>query len=90
MKLIDRLAEWAERRLVPEWRESWKWASVQFAAAFSTLIGALIANPDALLSFLPILPSGPWRVLLIVLFMLASFVLPTLLRLWKQERCDDE
>ena len=88
--MIGKLKAWAERRFVADWRESWKWASVQFAAAFSALIGALVANPDALLRVIPYLPSGPWRAAIATLFVLASFVLPTLLRLWKQEKTDAE
>ena len=87
--MFERLSEWAERRLVPNWRESWKWASVQFAAAISALVGVLIGNADGLLRLIPYVPSGWPRIATIAGFVLFAFIIPWFLRVWKQEARDD-
>lgn len=72
-------------KLIPEWREAWRWWSVQLAALFAILAGLLTANPGLVLGLVGMLPSGLWRWAIAALIAIIVFVIPTLARLWQQE-----
>lgn len=40
-------------RLIPDWKQAWKWSSVRFAAAGAAVQGALLAFPMQLQQYLP-------------------------------------
>ena len=44
--------------LIENWKESWKWFSVQLAALGAAISGLLIAFPDAVLQALALLPKN--------------------------------
>lgn len=85
MQILERLSAWTERRFVAGWSQSWKWASVQLAAAFAVVVGLLAENPGIIEQLLGLLPDSPARS---VLISLAALILPLVLRLWKQTEPD--
>lgn len=44
--------------LIENWKESWKWFSVQLAALGAAISGLLIVFPDAVLQALALLPKN--------------------------------
>jgi hypothetical protein len=68
-----------DHKLVDGWRSSWRWTSVQLAAAGALVLGAVLANP---LTLLQAIGSLPLPVRLVLAF--AWFVLWLASRLWKQ------
>lgn len=83
--------DFLDKHLVPDWRQSWRWASLQGAATRSTIavLGVLQASPDLLLQLIPFLPSGTVRVALVALVILVVFVWPVVERLWNQGEDND-
>ena len=79
------MIEAIEKRLVPEWREAWKWSSVQFAGLISMAVTAFAANPQLLLSIVNFMPADPTqRAVAAVGVGAVAFFGPTVLRLWRQ------
>ena len=80
---MSQIREWLKGKLVADWRSSWKWLSVQFAALASLVIGWLLAYPETILQTLNMLPSElrPWCPPALSFGLFAVVVLA---RLWKQ------
>ncbi|UPT53064.1 hypothetical protein [Synechococcus phage Yong-M3-232] len=78
------MMDWLDTHFVPEWRDSWRWASVQTAAVASAVGGTIAASPDLLLSLTAFLPDGPLRWGIVATVVLVMFVVPTVARLWRQ------
>ena len=74
-------------KLVDEWRDSWKWLSVQLAAIASLLGGALIAVLPNLLVWVAELPTSE-RIGAATIVMLLTLGLPWLARVLKQDKLD--
>jgi len=69
-----------DHKLVPDWRECWRWASVQLAALLTLAVTGLLAtSPLTLLQILAFVPA-PVRALIGV----TAFLLWLAARLWKQ------
>lgn len=77
MKLSD--------RLVDDWRDWHKWWSVRFAAVWAILMGILAAAPNELPALINGIPD-PWRTWIPAPVAIFCFALPTLLRLWSQQK----
>jgi hypothetical protein len=77
-------------KLIENWQESWRFASVRLAAAVAILAGVLAANPGLILGLISHLPQGMWRTLASVIVTLVVFIIPTLTRLLKKEPCPPE
>ena len=85
------MTNWLDRHLVPDWRESWRFASVQNAAVASAVGGVVTASPDILLALVSFLPDGHWaRIAIIAAVVITLFIVPTIARLWNQEAGDDD
>jgi hypothetical protein len=76
-------------KLVEDWKRSYRWASVQLAAAVAIIAGILTANPGLLLGLIGYLPEGSWRTVASVGVSVTVFVLPTLTRLLHKEPCPE-
>lgn len=74
-----------EKRLVDDWKECWRWASMRFNALASILVGAALYNLDTLAAVLAMAPPEV-RVFIPIPVMVALFVTVAALRLWKQNR----
>lgn len=72
-------------RLVEGWRSSWRWASMQFNALASILVGAALYNLDIIASVIAMAPPEV-RSILPVPIAIGLFVTVAALRLWKQNR----
>jgi hypothetical protein len=75
-------------KLIPNWRDAWRWSSVRLSAAATLVWAWLLANPDALWSFLNGLPPE-LRELLPPAAPLGVFLLVTLARILTTEPKDD-
>jgi hypothetical protein len=76
-------------QLIENWRESWRWASVRLAALVGIVSGVLTASPELLLGLIGFLPEGRLRLGLSVGVALIVFGLPTLVRIFRKEPCDE-
>lgn len=86
----DKKESWFDRHFVSNWRSSWQLTSVQFAAFASATSGVIAASPDLLLSLVHFLPEGGWlRPAIIAMVVIVMFVVPWVLRVWKQEDKND-
>lgn len=80
-----------DKYLVADWRQSWRWTSVQIAAVASAVGGVVTSSPDVLLALIQFLPAGGWvRTAMIALVVVTIFVVPTVARLWDQGEDHDE
>lgn len=81
------MIDWLKSRLSPEASEWWRLSSVQLAAGVAAIGGAVTANPDVLIALAMLLPVGGLaQILIVALVVVTLFVIPTLTRLWSQER----
>lgn len=84
--LAERSMEPEKRsRLVEDWRESWRWASMRFNAIAAVVVGLALNNIDVLVSVLSMAPPVA-RPFVAVGVGVALFVIVAGLRLWKQNR----
>lgn len=74
-----------QSRIVEDWRDAWKWLSVQFAALASVLTGAALSNLDILAAVLSMAPPEV-RGFVPIGVSVGLFAVVLLLRLWKQNR----
>ena len=85
------MIDWLDKHLVPEWRKAWKWSSVQLAAVASAAVGALAAQPQLMLSIVNYMPADPTQRAMAAIGVGAiAFFGPTILRLWKQGKADEQ
>ncbi len=87
---IERLRRWRSAvaaRLVDDWRDAWKWASVRLAALGGILTAILVASPDFAKELWDQLPAEiratapTWLPVLVT-------ALPIIVRLYKQGKSD--
>lgn len=76
-------------RLVDEARSWWKLWSVRLAGIFAGCMAALVANPAPVLQFLQSVPER-WKPLVPLATLVITFVVPTMVRLWRQPISDKE
>ncbi len=74
-------------QLIENWRASYKYASIQFAALVAILAGIMSANPGMLLGLINYLPVGPMRTVAAVFVSLVVFVIPALTRILQKKPC---
>lgn len=67
-------------RLIPDWKQAWKWSSVRFLAVGGVVQGSLLAFPAALAQYLP-----GWLLSGLAMFSLACVVLGGLGRITTTE-----
>lgn len=84
------MIEWLKSHLVDDASEWWRLSSVQLAAGFAAIGGAITANPEVLLALAGLLPvGGIAQILVVAAVVVTMFIIPTLTRLWNQN-CEDE
>ena len=75
---------WLDKHLIPEWRESWRYASVQAAAVAGT-VGATVAGyPDLIVTLAAMMGGTPQLQSAVV----GAVIIIVALRLWNQEAGD--
>lgn len=74
-------------KLIDEWRASYKFASIQFAALVAVLSGILAANPGMVLGLINALPVGPMRTIAAIAVSIVVFVVPALTRVVQKAPC---
>lgn len=72
-------------RLVPDWRSSWRWLSVQLAALAGLAAGWIFASPLELMQILALIPAEV-RVKLSPLVTVVVVAVVVGARLWKQRK----
>lgn len=77
-------------KLIEEARQAWKLWSVKLAALTAILAAIVASNQTIALGLIYFLPEGPWRVVAGIGIGLVVFVIPTVVRLVKQEKSDGE
>ena len=75
--------KWLDARMIPNWRDSWKWLSIQLAALSALAIGWVFASPLELLQILAMIPAEV-RVKLSPFVTVAVVAIVVGARLWKQ------
>lgn len=83
---MNRLIEWLDKHLVEGWRESWRWASMQFVPVFTAAMMAIAAYPDLLVLLAGMLGGSGRLQALVLVFALVIVAM----RLWDQEQDDGE
>ena len=73
-------------RLIPNWRESWRWSSVRLAWIFASAAAVLTASQTLAIGLLMILPSGPWRYVAAGAVGLLGIGIPWLMRVTRIEK----
>lgn len=80
-------------KLCTTWREAWSLWSVRFAAIPAAIVAFLVANPDQLIAvagvFTGLMDDGPLRWIVALGLGLASWAVPTFLRMLKQPEKPD-
>lgn len=71
---------------IENWRSAWRWWSIRVAAIAGIISAVLTAHPTILLGLINMLPGGIWRTVLAAGVGTIVFVIPTLARLWNQEK----
>lgn len=71
-------------RLIDDWKNSWRWLSVQVAALAAIVAGVLTAHPAILLGLIGFIPRGPLQYVAAGAVGLVVFAIPVAARLWKQ------
>lgn len=74
------MMDFLDKHLVPEWRESWRWFSVQATAVGGTAAATVAAYPDLLITLAAMLGGTPRLQAAVV----ALVILVIALRLWRQ------
>lgn len=77
-------------KLIEEARQAWKLWSVKLAALTAILAAIVASNQTIALGLVYFLPEGPWRVVAGIGIGMVVFVIPTVVRLVKQEKSDGE
>lgn len=80
---MTKLADWLDKKLIPQWRSSWRFSSVQLVTALGTLIATY---PDLFIQVLTTMVQHPLARLTAVVGTLVVI----LIRLWNQQGSDDE
>ena len=84
--MLDRITNWFDQNLVSRWREAWNLASIRLAAIFAAISGVILSDPTAIVAVAGLLPHGGiTRYVAIGFIMFGIFVVPVLIRLWKQD-----
>lgn len=76
------ISNWLDKHLVPKWRQSWRFSTVQLAAVVGTTVATY---PDLVIQLIAQLVDHPHLRALAILGTLAVI----LLRLWNQEAPDE-
>lgn len=72
-------------------REWLRLYSVRLAAAFAALVGLLTSQPEVLFSLIAFIPTDPTvRAIFAALVALATFLAPTLARMWPQKNLEEK
>ena len=79
------MMNWLDKHLVPHWRQSWRWASVQANAVLATIAG-LFGGQAAMiaLGIAGVTQSNGLRIVMIAFVGIVWFISGTAPRLWNQ------
>lgn len=80
------MKDFLEKHLVPEWRDSWRWFSVQSAAVAGTAAATVAGYPELLVTLSAMMGGTPELQALVIAFVIVVIAL----RLWNQEADDGE
>lgn len=81
------LVKWLDEKLVPDWRRSWQWFSVQSEIAAGSMAAVIAGYPDILPQLAALMGGTPRLQAVVVAFVLITLVL----RLWNQsQETEDE
>lgn len=69
-------------------RQGWRLWSVRVAAIAGILATIIASNQSLALGLVYFLPEGNWRIVAGAAIGLVVFVIPTIARLWKQEKLE--
>jgi hypothetical protein len=84
-------SKWIDDHFVPNWRESWRWMSVQSMWAYGATASVVVANADVLIALTGLLPESNWGRLVAALTVLTfTVIIPWAMRLWNQQERTDE
>lgn len=88
--MISKINAWLDKKLVEDWREAYKWASVKAAGAFGAAVTALALNTDVLMSVVSFMPADPIQrfIAATAVGLVAAFA-PTIVRVWDQSKTND-
>lgn len=75
---------WLDKYLVSDWRDSWRWFSVQAAAVGGTAAATVAAYPDLLITLAAMLGGTPQLQAVVIALVMVIIAL----RLWNQEDAD--
>lgn len=83
--------KWIDDHFVPNWRESWRWMSVQSTLFYGATASTVIANADVLIALTGLLPESNWaRVAIALTVLVFTVVIPWVMRVWDQQEKTDE
>lgn len=80
------LIKWLDEKLVPDWRRSWQWFSVQSELVAGSMAAVIAGYPDILPQLAALMGGTPRLQAVVVAFVLITLVL----RLWNQQETKDE
>lgn len=80
---MSKISDWLDKKLIPQWRQSWRFSSVQVLTIFGTLVATY---PDLFITFLTLMITHPVARLLAI----AGVIAVIALRLWNQQEPEDE
>lgn len=84
--MMQKIIDWLDRHLVAGWRDSWRWASVQFVPVLTAAMMAIAAYPDLIVMLAGML-GGSGRLQALVLVVALVIVAA---RLWDEEEHDGD
>lgn len=82
---MGKLTDWLDAHLVADWRQSWRWISIQIAGFGGIVATAIATNTDVILTLIPMLAGSGWLQWIII----TVTILVILARLWKQRSADN-
>lgn len=83
--------KWFDDHFVPNWRESWRWMSVQSTILYGATASTVVANADVLIALTGLLPESNWaRIMIALTVLFFTVVVPWGMRLWDQREKIDE
>lgn len=85
------LIKWFDDHFVPNWRESWRWMSIQSTVFYGATAATVVSNADVLIALTGLIPEDSWaRVVVALTVVFFTVVVPWVMRLWNQGEADEQ